>query len=123
MSGTLRHLACYPPLDAILLRPLGGNQVLGRARLEPVVKLAQLARETVDKREGSKYSPTGLDQPERARQGSHLMALSFLYRLVRRVFEVVRVHRSDAAAKDPEILVLRHQLAVLHRQVARPCFT
>ena len=51
------------------------------------------------------------------------MALSFLYRLIRRVFEVVRVHRSDAAAKDAEILVLRHQLAVLHRQVARPRFT
>lgn len=51
------------------------------------------------------------------------MALSFLYRLVRRVFEVVRVHRSDAAAKDAEFLVLRHQLAVLRRQVARPRFT
>ena len=51
------------------------------------------------------------------------MALSFLYRLVRRVFEVVRVHRSDAAAKDDEILVLRHQLAVLRRQVSRPRFT
>jgi putative transposase len=51
------------------------------------------------------------------------MALSFLYRLVRRVFEVVRVHRSDAAAKYDEILVLRHQLAVLRRQVSRPRFT
>ena len=51
------------------------------------------------------------------------MALSFHYRLVRRVFEVVRVHRSDAAANDAEILVLRHQLAVLRRQVARPRFT
>jgi hypothetical protein len=29
----------------------------------------------------------------------------------------------DAAAKETEILVLRYQLAVLHRQVARPHFT
>jgi hypothetical protein len=40
------------------------------------------------------------------------VALSFLYRLIRRVIEVVHVHRMDAAAKDAEILVLRHQLAV-----------
>jgi len=48
------------------------------------------------------------------------VALSFLYRLARRVFELIRVHRMDAVAKDVEILVLRHQLAVLRRQVRRP---
>jgi transposase len=52
-----------------------------------------------------------------------LVALSLLYRLSRRAREAVPVLWSDAAAKDAEILVLRHQLAVLRRQVARPRLT
>ena len=51
------------------------------------------------------------------------MALSFLYQLVRRLLGLVRDHRRDAFSKDAEILVLRHQLAVLRRQVARPRFS
>jgi hypothetical protein len=51
------------------------------------------------------------------------VALSFLYRLVRRVVELLRILRMDDAAKDAEILVLRHQTAVLQRPVARPDLT
>ncbi|MHB1517031.1 MAG: helix-turn-helix domain-containing protein [Acidimicrobiales bacterium] len=49
--------------------------------------------------------------------------LSFLYRLVHRTFGLLGLARKDAIAKDAEILVLRHQVAVLQRQVGRARFT
>jgi transposase InsO family protein len=51
------------------------------------------------------------------------VALSFLYQLLRRMLGLVRAHRTDAFSKDAEILVRRHQLAVLRRQVGRPRFS
>jgi putative transposase len=51
------------------------------------------------------------------------VVLSFVYRLVHRAFGALKLARRDAIAKDAEILVLRHQVAVLRRQVGRARFT
>jgi hypothetical protein len=47
-----------------------------------------------------------LDQERSERRSCRPVALSFLYRLVRRVIEVLSVRRMDVVAKDVEILVL-----------------
>jgi hypothetical protein len=51
------------------------------------------------------------------------VALSLLYRLTCDLIDLVRVQRMDVLAKDAEILVLCHQLSVLHCRVGRPQFT
>jgi hypothetical protein len=40
------------------------------------------------------------------------VALSFLYQLLRRLL-ALRVHPMDTLSRDAEIIVLRHQVAVL----------
>ena len=44
------------------------------------------------------------------------------YRLVRLVIDLLVLRGRTDRSKDAEILVLRHQLAVLHRQLPRPRF-
>ncbi|WP_433433115.1 helix-turn-helix domain-containing protein [Nonomuraea sp. CA-141351] len=48
------------------------------------------------------------------------MALRLLYLIVLRTFSWIALLVRSQASKDAEILVLRHQLAVLRRQVAAP---
>jgi putative transposase len=49
-----------------------------------------------------------------------VMIFSLVYLLARRLFELLVLHARTEASKDVEILVLRHELSVLRRQVARP---
>jgi putative transposase len=50
------------------------------------------------------------------------MALFFLYLTTRRFLRMLLGSLPSEDAKDIEIAVLRHQLAVLRRQVKRPQF-
>jgi putative transposase len=49
-----------------------------------------------------------------------LESLSFVYWVVRRLFELLVLLGRSERTKEVEILVLRHELQVLRRQVARP---
>ncbi|WP_240948421.1 integrase core domain-containing protein [Planosporangium mesophilum] len=48
------------------------------------------------------------------------MTASLVYLLLRQVLQMLTQLARDGGAKDVELLVLRHQVAVLHRQVHRP---
>lgn len=49
--------------------------------------------------------------------------VSVLYVLARRLFELVVLLARRERSKEIEILVLRHELSILRRQVQRPQFT
>jgi hypothetical protein len=50
-----------------------------------------------------------------------LEGVSLVYWVVRRLFELLVLLGRSERVKEVEILVLRHELQVLRRQVARPC--
>jgi hypothetical protein len=51
------------------------------------------------------------------------MVLSVVYWSLRRLLELAMLRRRSEREKEIEILLLRHQLRVLERQVARPQLT
>src|SRR4051794_40688041 len=48
------------------------------------------------------------------------MSASLVYLLIRQILQMLTQLARDGGAKDVELLVLRHQVGVLRRQVARP---
>jgi hypothetical protein len=48
------------------------------------------------------------------------MSVSLVYLLLRQILQMLTQLARDGGAKDVELLVLRHQVAVLRRQVHRP---
>src|SRR5450631_4382499 len=48
------------------------------------------------------------------------MALSFLYLAFTRILQLSRLNRSASGDLAIEVVMLRHEVAVLHRQVVRP---
>lgn len=48
------------------------------------------------------------------------MSASLVYTVLRQILQMLTQLARDGGAKDVELLVLRHQVAVLRRQVHRP---
>src|SRR3954471_10585731 len=76
---------------------------------------------------GSWPHKLSLNRPVRKSRGSshpptwvQVMTASLVYLLLRQVLQMLTELARDDGAKDVELLILRHQAAVLRRQVRRP---
>jgi hypothetical protein len=60
------------------------------------------------------------ESPAAAGSMIQVMSASLLYLLLRQILQMLTQLARDGGAKDVELLVLRHEVAVLRRQVYRP---
>jgi hypothetical protein len=79
-------------------------------------------RGTPASREGCKFSVALLARRDSRTDDEAMVVRTLVFMVVRRVLDLIGLNAS-ADAKDVEIAVLRHQLLVLRRQVARPRYT
>ena len=59
-------------------------------------------------------------RPSVGRYDRRVMSAWLVYQLLRQILQLLTQLARDGGAKDVELLVLRHQVAVLRRQVHRP---
>ena len=83
------------------------------------VTVHETEQEAVEFPEGCNFSVTAVTRHDTARQDEAMLVHTLASMVVRQVLALIGLG-SSPDAKDVEIAVLRHQLLVLRRQVARP---